>query len=263
MWAAVNQQASAGPGRLVAVGAAAGLLGGFFGVGGGIILVPLLVMLGFGRHRAHATSLAAFILIASAGAVSYGVADDVSVPAGITIGIGGIAGSIAGASLMNRLSARTLTIIFSFVLFAAALRMIFGSRALSVVAELDPLALALAGIGIGLISGAFAGLAGIGGGVVIVPAGVLFLGLGQHTAQGTSLVAITLTAIAGSAVNLRNRRVRLIDGLWIGLGGAVGALAGSRLALGIEGRSLSVVFGVFVLLVGLRSLYGAFRPSIV
>jgi hypothetical protein len=121
----------------------------------------------------------------------------------------------------------------------------------------------LAGVGIGLVSGVFAGLAGIGGGVVIVPAGVLFLGLDQHTAQGTSLVAITLTAIAGSVVNLRNNRVRLIDGLWIGVGGAVGALAGARLALGIEGRRLSMIFGMFVLLVALRSLYGAYRPSTV
>lgn len=263
MWPAVNQQASATPRTLVAVGAAAGLLGGFFGVGGGIILVPLLVMLAFDRHRAHATSLAAFILIASTGAVSYAVGGGISIPAGITIGIGGIAGSIVGASLMNRLSARTLTTIFSFVLLAAGLRMIFGSNALSVVADLDAWALGLAGVAIGLVSGAFAGLAGIGGGVVIVPAGVLFLGLDQHTAQGTSLVAITLTAIAGSVVNIRNGRVRLVDGLWIGGGGALGAIAGSRLALGIDGRRLSMVFGLFVLAVAFRSLYGAYRPSTV
>ena len=92
-------------------------------------------------------------------------------------------------------------------------------------------------------------------GVVIVPATVLLLGFSQHEAQGTSLVAIVLTAIAGTVVNLRNRRVRLKDGLVIGLVGVVGSVVGAQIALGVEGRTLSLVFGILVMILALRTLY--------
>jgi uncharacterized membrane protein YfcA len=247
--------------KLVAIGTAAGSLGGFFGVGGGILLVPLLVGMGFERHRAHATSLAAFVLIGTAGAVSFGVSGEVDVAVGVTIGIGGIVGSIVGASIMHRVSAKTLTIIFAIVLLVAGIRMITTADPLPGATGFDLLSQTGVGIAIGLASGMLAGLAGIGGGVIIVPASVLLLGLDQHEAQGTSLVAIVLTALAGSVVNVRNRRVRLVDSFVVGSGGVLGALVGSQLALGVEGRTLSVVFGFLVLFVSVRSLYQAFRPG--
>jgi uncharacterized protein len=255
----VDQQQSAGLAKLAAIGGASGLLGGFFGVGGGIILVPLLVWVGLKRHRAHATSLASFIIIAAAGAVAYGVAGDIDVTFGLAIGLGGIVGSVVGASLMNRLSARTLGTAFALVLLVAGARMVLGGDPISGVTGLDVTAQILAAFAIGLISGLFAGLVGIGGGVVIVPASVLLLGLGQHVAQGTSLVAIALTAIAGSVVNVRNRRVQLRDSMFIGAGGVAGTLIGTRLALGTEGRTLSVAFGFLVLFVAIRSLYETIR----
>src|SRR5690606_28116521 len=117
----------------------------------------------------------------------------------------------------------------------------------------------LAALAVGLGSGLFAGLAGVGGGVVIVPAAVIFLGLDQHVAQGTSLVAIILTAIAGSVVNFRNRRVRISDAAWIGAGGIAGSVVGTRLALGIDGRVLAVAFGVLVLFIAGRTLLKTLR----
>jgi hypothetical protein len=116
-------------------------------------------------------------------------------------------------------------------------------------------------IGIGVISGFFAGVAGIGGGAVIVPATVLLLGFTQHEAQGTSLVAIVLTAIAGTVVNLRNRRVRLEDGLVIGLVGVVGSVVGAQIALQAEGSTLSLLFGLIVLFLALRTLFLASREA--
>lgn len=259
----VNQTETVGIGKFVAIGVATGLLGGFFGVGGGIILVPLLVWVGFGRHRAHATSLASFIVIATAGAVSFGVADAVDVQVGIAVGLGGIGGSIVGASLMHRMSARNLAIAFALILVVTGIRMVSGAQPLPGTSEVGTTGMVLLGVAIGLISGLFAGLAGIGGGVVIVPATVLLLGLDQHVAQGTSLLAIILTAIAGSVVNVRNKRVRLKESLTIGAGGVIGSIVGTRVALGIEGRTLSVVFGFLVLYVAGRTLYRTLRPATV
>ena len=96
---------------------------------------------------------------------------------------------------------------------------------------------------------------------MIVPSSVLLLGLTQHEAQGTSLVAIIFAATAGTIVNLRNQRVRLKDGLVVGGGGVAGSLMGSQFALGIDGRTLSFVFGFLVLFVALRTLYRELGPQ--
>ncbi|HEX6220043.1 MAG TPA: sulfite exporter TauE/SafE family protein [Acidimicrobiia bacterium] len=259
--APVQEQTRAEPWKLALIGLAAGTIGGGLGVGGGIILVPFLVIVGFDRHRAHATSLAAIVLIATAGALSFGLSGEIDIGLGVTIGIGGILGSIIGASVMHRVSPRALTIVFGLVLLVAAIRLISGADPLPGTAELGALWELFLSLLIGFVAGFFAGLAGIGGGVVIVPASVLLLGLDQHEAQGTSLVAIVFTSVAGTIVNLKNHRVRPVDGLVAGAGGVVGSLLGSRLALGIDGRTLSLIFGFVVLFVALRSLYRTLRPQ--
>jgi hypothetical protein len=255
----VDQQRPVDPWKLALIGLAAGTIGGGLGVGGGIILVPLLVMVGFERHRAHATSLAAIVMISTAGAISFGVAGEINLGLGVTVGIAGILGSVIGASVMHRVSPRALTIVFGVVLLVAAIRLISGADPLPGSADLAPVWELLISLSIGFVAGFFAGLAGIGGGVVIVPASVLLLGLEQHEAQGTALVAIVFTSVAGTVVNFRNQRVRPRDGLIAGGGGIVGSLIGSRLALAIEGRTLSLIFGFLVLFVAVRSLYRSLR----
>lgn len=246
---------------LVLVGLAAGFVGGGLGLGGGIVLVPLLLAIGIDQHRAHATSVAAIILIAIAGAATFAAAGELHPGLGVIIGLGGIVGAALGASLMHRMSARTLSIVFALVLLVAAIRMLTGATPISGSGELGDVLRIVVAIGIGLLAGLFAGVAGVGGGVVIVPATVILLGLGQHEAQGTSLTAIILTTLAATVVNYRNKRVRLKDGLVVGIGGVAGSVAGSRLALGVEGRTLSLVFGYLVLFVSLRMLYRAFRQE--
>jgi uncharacterized membrane protein YfcA len=245
--------------KLALIGLTAGVFSGGFGVGGGIIMVPLLVAVGLDRHRAHATSLAAIIPIAVAGAVAFGLSGEVNLGLGVYIGLGGVVGSVLGASLMNRMSSRSLSVFFGIVLLAAGIRMIASGDSLPSSSDFGEPALIAIAVGIGLISGFFAGVAGIGGGAVIVPATVLLLGFTQHVAQGTSLVAIILTAIAGSFVNLRNKRVRLEDGLAAGGAGVVGSIVGAQIALGADGRTLSILFGVLIVVLSTRTLYQAIR----
>lgn len=247
--------------KLVLIGLATGLLSGGFGVGGGIILVPLLLAVGMDRHRAHATSLASIFPIAVAGAVSFGLSGEVDLDLGIAVGLGGVVGSLVGASVMHRLSTRSLSIFFGLVILAAGIRMIFSTDPLPGSGELSELTLVLLAFGIGLISGFFAGVAGIGGGIVIIPATVLLLGLSQHEAQGTSLLAIILTSVAATIVNRKNRRVRLQDGVVVGAGGVVGSVVASQVALGVDGRILSALFGVLAVIIAFRTLYRAWRTE--
>jgi uncharacterized membrane protein YfcA len=71
-----------------------------------------------------------------------------------------------------------------------------------------------------------------------------------------------MTAIAGSVVNMRNQRVQIKDSLTIGAGGVIGSVVGARLALGIDGGTLSIVFGFLVLFVAGRTLYRTLRHPV-
>lgn len=246
--------------KLILVGLAAGFMGGGLGVGGGIVLVPLLLYVGLDRHRAHATSLAAIILISVVGSASFAASGELDVTIGLTIGMGGIVGSILGANTMNRMSPRALSIAFALVLLVAGIRLLSGADPVAGGGEITLAAQTMVALGVGLLAGFFAGLTGIGGGVVNVPAGILFLGLGQHEAQGTSLLAIVLTAVAGTAAHHRNDRLILREGLIVGGGGAAGSLLGSRIALGTSEDTLALILGVLVVFVALRTVYRLARP---
>ena len=255
----MTQTQAVRPWKLVVIGLVAGVLSGGFGVGGGIVLVPLLLAVGMDRHRAHATSIASILPIAAAGAVAFGMSGEINIGLGIAVGIGGVLGSMVGASVMNRMSTRALSIFFGLVILAAGTRMMFSSAPLPGSGEFGDVALVALAAGVGLISGFFAGVAGIGGGIVIVPATVLLLGFSQHEAQGTSLLAIILTSIAATTIHRKNRRLRLEDAVVVGIGGVVGSIVASQIALGTEGRVLSALFGGLAVLIALRTLYHAWR----
>jgi uncharacterized membrane protein YfcA len=107
-------------------GLAGGLLGGFFGVGGGIVLVPLILwIVGLDRHAAHATSLVAISLIAVASAIGYATEGSIDYGLAIGLGMGAVAGSVVGAALMHRMSPEALRLIFATALVAAGLRMVW------------------------------------------------------------------------------------------------------------------------------------------
>ncbi|HEX2153607.1 MAG TPA: sulfite exporter TauE/SafE family protein [Acidimicrobiia bacterium] len=249
----------AGLASLLVVGVLAGLFSGILGVGGGIVMVPLMVgILHFDQHRAHATSLAAIVLIAISGVVRFAIAGEVEWAVGLALGLGGVVGSTVGAHMMNRMSPLTLRIVFGLIMVVAGLRMAFaGDPGLGE----QPAAVlgAIIGVAIGLAAGVASGVAGIGGGVIMVPAMVFLLGLPQHAAEGTSLLAILFTAVAGTRVNLKHDRVHLREAAIIGAGGIILALVGASIALAMSADSLTQVFGVFVTLVGIRMIILAYR----
>ena len=109
---------------LAAIGAAAGVLSGLLGVGGGIVMVPALVIAGLGQHRAQATSLAAIVPIAAVGAIFFGRAASVDYLAAIVLATGSLVGVRIGALLMHRLSEVLLARIFGAFMIIVAITML-------------------------------------------------------------------------------------------------------------------------------------------
>ena len=111
--------------RLVAIGLVAGLFSALFGVGGGIVIVPLLLLTGGWSERpAMATSLAAIGLIATVGAVSYAFHGEVKPGAAAIVGLPAALGAVAGTALQQRLAGRTLSLAFAGLLAAIGIKLL-------------------------------------------------------------------------------------------------------------------------------------------
>ena len=107
------------------IGVAAGVFSALFGVGGGIVVVPLLVVAaGLSGRAATGTSLAAISLTSAAGALAYGLHGDVKPGSAALVGVPAVLGVVGGVALQQRLGGRTLTLGFSLLLTAVGIRLL-------------------------------------------------------------------------------------------------------------------------------------------
>jgi uncharacterized membrane protein YfcA len=111
--------------KLAAIGTAAGVFSGLFGVGGGSVIVPLLVLwLAYGEREATATSLGAIVFIAGFAAATQGLYGNVHVGDAVLIGVPAIAGVLFGTWLQQRLHARLIALLFAALLVASAVELV-------------------------------------------------------------------------------------------------------------------------------------------
>jgi uncharacterized membrane protein YfcA len=111
--------------KLAAIGTAAGAFSGLFGVGGGSVMVPLLVLwLAYDSRRATATSLAAIIAIASFAVIVQATYGNVRVGDGLLIGIPAVGGVLFGTWLQQRIRTREISLLFAALLVATAVELL-------------------------------------------------------------------------------------------------------------------------------------------
>jgi len=120
-----------------------------------------------------------------------------------------------------------------------------------------------AAIAIGVLAGMIAGMLGVGGGVLFVPALVLLLGLSQHEAEATSLLAIIPVALVGTYRQDRYGNVMRRDALLLGIFSVAGAAAGVALANALSGAALRDAFAVFMIVVALQLVRRTLRAGAV
>jgi len=190
---------------LAAIGTLAGLIGSFFGVGGGIALVPILVYaLRVPMHRATATSLATMPFVSLAAITTFAAAAH---SAGATqvhwllasfFAPGAVLGSmLVGVPLARKLRAGALRRVFGIALVAVAVKMLLpspGAAGSEAAAEWPVWSAPICGLAVGTLSG----LLGIGGGILCVPLLALGFQLVQHDAHATSLAVVLASVVAGT-----------------------------------------------------------------
>ena len=248
---------------LLASGAAAGGLGALVGVGGGIILIPLLTLFfGVPIHQAVAASLVAVVATSSVSTIGYARDELTNVRLGMTLETATTAGAVAGGLLGALLSRETLSAVFAAFLAANAVWLALrqGRREEDPPYEPDPGLLggryvdaALRrpvayrvqrvplGLAVSALAGAASGLLGIGGGPIKMPLMTAAMGLPVKAAAATSTYMIGVTACASAALYYSRGLVSPAVAVPVALGVAAGAFAGSRLAPRVRGATLSRV----------------------
>ncbi len=159
------------PAVLGAIGLVAGIASGLFGIGGGLVIVPALVMFtSLRQHEAHASSLGAVIPIATVASIPFIASGLVDWPFAIAMSLTAMIGARAGARVMARLSEQQLRIAFIVLMLVVVVRMVIGTdTAEGGPQPLDSLIALIPALMIGFLAGIASALFGIGGGLVMVP----------------------------------------------------------------------------------------------
>jgi uncharacterized membrane protein YfcA len=242
-----------------AVGLLAGLLSGLFGVGGGTVIVPLLVLiLRFDQRLAAGTSLAAIVPTAAVGVISYGINGSVAWIPALILAAGAVVGAQIGTWLLPKLSQTALRWAFVgfLVVVIVSLFVIIPSRdaGLPVTWLTGPGLVAL-----GLITGVLAGLLGVGGGIIVVPALMLLFGTSDLIAKGTSLLMMIPTAISGTVGNMRRKNVDLRAAATVGLAACTTTALGAWIATIVDPLLGNILFAAFLVFISVQMALKAIR----
>ncbi len=241
--------------RAVLVGLGAGFLSGLFGVGGGILMVPALVMvMHLDQRLAHGTSLAAVVPIAVSSTLSYAISGEVDWVVAGFLAAGAVGGAVLGTRLLHTLPERVLGWAFAALLVATALRLVVDQ---SDAAGRSPLGVlgAVALVVTGLASGVLAGLLGVGGGIIMVPVMVVGFDMSAALSKGTSLAVIIPTALMGTWRNWRKGNVDLGIGAVAGLAGVLSAFGAGLISVDMSDAVSNGLFAALLVVVATRMIW--------
>lgn len=248
---------------LLVMGVIAGVASGMFGIGGGVIIVPSLMLLGFSQVQANGTSLGALLLpVGVFGAISYHRSGLMRWRAALIIAAGLFFAGWLGARIANTMDPSLLLRLYGAFLLYVGWRMAaplqyFGVRQPAPEKDSTPRDNVAVIVALGLVAGVASGMFGIGGGAVIVPVLVTFLNFPQKVAVATSLGALLPpVGMLGALEYYRQGNLDLWTALPVALGLLVGAWFGARITIGLPSATVKRLYGVFLLVIGVRFLLG-------
>jgi hypothetical protein len=244
------------------IGLAAGIFGGLLGLGGGVVLIPLLVgIMKIGHHKAHGASLAALVFTGAIGAATYALHNALDAPAALILAAAAIFPVRWSATYCCDVPEITLRKVFGVFVVAMSL-LLLSKPYLPPFAHLDSgMPKALVMLATGAATGLVAGFMGIGGGAVMITAMVLLTGADQHTAQGTSLLAMVPVGIVGAWTHWQKGQVgkHVLRGLIPGI--VLGTFAGAWLAHALAEEGLRFLLVAVLTWTGVRFFFKPASPT--
>ncbi len=238
---------------LASGGLVSGILAGLLGIGGGIILVPLLITLGYTPIQAVATSSLAIVVTSISGSVNNWRMGYFDFKRVIYLGLPALVTAQLGVYLASRITPCILLFTFGVFLltniYLVELRNRLSKGGVPKAQQFNPV---LSRLGTGGVAGILAGLLGGGGGAIMVPLQILLLGEPIKVAIQTSLGVIVSINVSACVVHASEGNILFYQGILLGCGSLLGVQMSTRVLPKLPDRVVSLTFRIFL---GILSIY--------
>lgn len=243
-------------GLFLILGFAVGTFGALVGIGGGLILIPVfLLVLEYPAQQAIGTSLFIVFLNAISGTYAYLKQKKVFFHAAIRFGIATIPGAFLGSYIAQYFTGKSFSLTFGIFLICMAALMYFKSGKKMQTQDFNPKTFqynttfgVICSIGVGFLSS----ILGVGGGIIHVPMMISVLGFPAHVATATSTCILGISSLVGVISHFLLGHVLWLPGLCIGVGAIFGAQAGAKIASKIKPRMIVTILSIVVLGMGIK-----------
>ncbi len=236
---------------LIPLGFAAGILGSIIGLGGGIIIVPVLTFLGFPPALTASNSIFAVFSNAVASSISYAKQRRIEYSIGLKLGILSIPGTIIGALVSSEITPQFFKILFALILISASIY-IFSKRKIEPKNYNLSKQIMILAIGASFFAGIISGLFGVGGGIIFVPLMVVAMGLSMKNAAPTSQFILLFASASALITHTLLGHPDFYQALLLSAGAFVGGLVGARISLEIKENALKILISVVMIAVAVK-----------
>ncbi len=242
---------------LVPLGVAAGVLGSMTGLGGGIIIVPILTFFGFAPTQAASNSLFATFSNAAASTVSYSKQKRINYSVGLKLGLLSIPGTILGALISADVTAGVFQLLFSLVLIVSGIY-IFLRKNIAGKQKTASAAILVLVIASSFFAGIISSFFGIGGGIVFVPVMVVAMAMSMKKAAPTSQFVLLFASFSGLVTHSILGHPDFLQALYLAIGAFAGGIIGARLSIEIKERYLQVLISVVLFVAAVKMMFDSF-----
>lgn len=236
---------------LIPLGFAAGILGSMIGLGGGIIVVPVLTFLGFPPTLAASNSLFAAFSNAVASTISYSRQKRIEYSIGLKLGLLSIPGTVLGAYISTDDAPGIFKILFGLVLISSIVYIFTKRKMESKQINTSKLIMLLA-IGSSFFAGIISSFFGIGGGIIFVPLMVAAMGMGMKKAAPTSQFILLFASFSGLITHSILGHPDFYQSLLLAIGAFAGGMFGARLSLEVKEKNLQIIVSIALIAAAIK-----------
>ena len=239
---------------LIPLGFAAGILGSMIGLGGGIIIVPILTFLGFPPTVAASNSLFAAFSNSVASTISYSRQKRIESSLGLKLGLLAIPGTILGAIISTDIAPDIFKILFGFILIASSVY-IFLRKQVESRKKIISKQLIIFIIGSSFFAGIISSFFGIGGGIIFVPLMVVGMGMSMKKAAPTSQLILLFASLSGIITHSILGHPDFLQSGFLAIGSFFGGLVGAKLSLSVKEQNLKILISIVLLIASAKLIF--------
>ena len=239
---------------LIPLGFIGGFIGSIIGFGGGIIIVPVLIIAGFNPSLAASSSLFATCSNAIASTISYSRVFSVDYNLGLRFALLAIFGIILGAYASTYIQSEEYRVLLVILLFISSGYILIGKK-LTSAKKLDGKTVLLLSVIVSVFAGVISSFFGIGGGIVFMPFLLVAFSFNMNKATAVSQFALAIISISGIIIHSLLGTPELIYGILLALGAFAGGMTGARLAVRIQDKNLRIFGFIVIISAGLYLIF--------